>query len=343
MKGIRKHELNINIKGMVIHQVLKDAGNRTTIVKEANDALMIGEKEKLFISKIYKAYFDSSKPIYGIFDDQDETFKNRLTKYVSDSSFLEFSKDATEHYKKTLMTSVPSTGGFLIFTHFEHIDKGFDYMLVMTMTNKDGFVIEADLSLKDIKNLDLNKIDVGCMINLTKWRDHEDLIDVSTTYLSFAKGEKNVSYYFMSFIDCNNKTTKTESTNRLLKAFEEYCNEKAYDRDFKIKKRNEVFNYCTGCIDEKKEILLSSISALMDSENTEGFERFAADEKYGVSAVINGDKARLKTMKYVSYKDKEITIEFDASLLNKDIFYDRVKKQLTFKNIPDRLAIQIPE
>jgi nucleoid-associated protein len=344
MKGIRKNDVNIQLKGMVIHQVIKEAGNRTTYVKEANNTLPISEREKLFISKIYKAYFDNSKPIYGIFEEQDNTFKNRLSQYLNDDKFFEFSKDATQHFKNTLMKSTPSTGGYLIFAHFKHVDKGFDYMVVMTMTNKDNYAIESDLSLSDIKSLDLSKIDVGCMINLSKWKEIESLIIESSSYLSFAKGEKEVSYYFMSFIDCSNKTTKTESTNRFKKAFEDYCSLKGYNREERIQKRNEIYGYCIGCIDEKREISLSAISAFIDPDNTDEFEKFAADDKYCVSSIINADKSLLKTMKYIVYKDDDYKIEFDAALITKGkVYYDKAKNQLTFKNIPEKLAMQIPD
>ncbi len=344
-KELKKIGSNINLKGITIHQVKKDAGTTSALVKHATKKLPINDREKKFIAKIHKSYFDNSKPVYGVFANEDLNFKNLLSQYLLDSEFLEFTKKATNHYKVKLTASAPSTGGFLIFAHFENTDSKNDYLLVMTITNKDGFVVSEDeLTLDDIKSLDLSKIDVACIINLTKWSNIEKEIDKdSKTYLSFAKGNKDISVYFMSFIDCDNKTTKTESTNRLLKAIDEYCNFKGYTRDEKIRKRNDVFSYCNDCLDNGKEILLTSVSGIFDLDNPKDFEIFAADENFGVSSIINADKSKLKLIKYITYDGNDMKIEFDSGLIKEgSVVYDSKKKQLTFKNIPDKLASQIP-
>lgn len=345
IKDVKKIGHNINLKGLVIHHVIKNAGTTNSSAKHAQNLLSIGDNEKMFIAKIHKAYFESSKPIYGIFANEDLRFKNNLSDFISKNDFMAFSKQATDHYRLRISDSAPATGGFLIFAHFENTEKKNEYMLVMTITNKDGFVVsEEELTLEGIKSLDLSKIDVACMINLTKWNNIDSGMDIeSKTYLSFAKGNKDVSFYFMSFIDCDNKTTKTESTNRLLKAIESYCDIKGYNRDEKIRKRNEVFNHCIDCIDNNKEILLSSVSGIFDLENPRGFEIFAATENFGVSSIINADKSKLKLMKYISYEGKDMKIEFDSGLLKDgSVVYNSEKKQLTFRNIPDKLASQIP-
>jgi len=343
-KELKRIGSNIDIKGIVIHQVVKEAGVRNAVLKKASASLNIEDKERLFIGNLNKAYFKKSNPIYGIFGNGDLIFQNLLKDYLNKKDFYFFTVDALNHYKKVLESSVPSTGGFVIFSHFLNTDTNNDYFLVLTINNKDGYVVsESDLTIKDIKSLDLNKVDVACMINLTKWGNIRSGLDKeSKTYLSFVKGNKDISYYFMSFIDCDNKTTNSESTQRLTSAIEEYCNEKNYDRETKIRKRNEIFMYCEDCINQKKEIQLSAISALFDFENPEDFQMFAADEKYGVSSIISGDKSKLKTMRFVTYKDKKMTVEFDCNLLGKDVVYNQQKKELTIKNLPPRLISQIP-
>jgi nucleoid-associated protein YejK len=344
-KEYKKLGSNIDLKGLTIHQVKKDAGTTSATVKLATKCLKVKDRERKFIAKINKSYFENSKPIYGIFANEDITFKTSLSKYLYDLKFLEFTVQSTEYYKIKIAGSPPATGGFLIYAHYENTDVKNDYLLVMTITNKEGFVVsETDLTLDDIKSLDLSKIDVACVINLTKWHNIDSGIDTeSKTYLSFAKGNKDISVYFMSFIDCNNKTTKTESTNRLLKAIEDYLNYKKYEREDKIKKRNEVYKYCCDCIEQGKEVTLTNVSTIFNTEQPDEFEKFASVENYSVSSIINLEKNRLKTMKFITYDDKDMKIEFDQNLLkNGTVIFDAKKKQLTFKNIPERLAKQIP-
>lgn len=343
-KELKRIGSNIDLKGIIIHQVLKNSGVSHTVIKQAPALLIIEEKEKLFIGRINKAYFQKSSPVYGIFGTDDPKFKNSLKEYRVKKDFYSFSIDALAHYKVVLERTIPATGGFLIFAHFLNTDNKNEYMLILTINNKDGYVVsESDLTIIDIKNLDLNKVDVACMINLTKWENIElELDKVSKTYLSFVKGNKKVSFYFMSFIDCDNKTTSSESTLRFTNALEAYSDEKNYDRTTKIRKRNEIFLYCEDCINNKREIQLSTISALLDAENPEEFQLFAADEKYGVSSTISGDKSKLKKMKFVLYRDNNMTVEFDLRLLGRDVIFNRQKKELTIKNLPQDLINQIP-
>ena len=215
-------------------------------------------------------------------------------------------------------------------------------MLVMTINNKDGFVIDDNLNIKDIKSLDLNKIDVACLINITKWNNITKGEDKeSKTYLSFVRGNKDISLYFMSFIDCNDNKTSSESTKRLVNAIDKYCSEMGMNRDASIRKKNEVYDYCLDCIKTKKEIQLSAISALFDIENPNGFMEFAAQEEYGVSEIISGDSTRIKKLRFTYYKGKDLTIIFDNAQLDKTVFYDKNKKQLTFKALPEDLINQL--
>ena len=244
-KEIKKIGSNLELKGIIIHQAIKGTGDRNTVLKKATESIIVNEKEQLFIGRINKAYFKKSSPIYGIFGNGDVTFQNLLKTYLDKKDFFSFTIEALSHYKKKLDATATATGGFMIFSHFFNTDNSCDYMLVLTINNKDGYVVsEADLSIKDIKNLDLNNVDVACMINLTKWDNITSGLDKeSKTYLSFVKGNKNVSYYFMTFIDCDNKTTSSEATQKLTSAIEAYSKELNYDRETKIRKRNEIFLY----------------------------------------------------------------------------------------------------
>ena len=343
VKELKKIGHNIDLKNIVIHQVVKEQGVRATSLKIADKLLIVGEREKMFIGRINKVYYQKSSPIYGIFGNEDETFKNLIRKYQKDNDFYTFSTNALRHYEKVLKGEVASTGGFIIFAHFINTDNKNENLLVLTANNKNGYVVnENDLTIKDSKNLELNKLDVACMINISKWKSVDlDSNNEIKTYLSFIKGNKNISFYFMSFIDCNNKQTGSEASKRLRYALDEYFNQKSYDRGTKVSKMRDVYSYCEDCMNNKKEIQLSMVSSILDDENPSEFQEFASDEKYGVSAIISGDRSQIKHIKYAVYNSKEISITFDKKLLGKNVIFNPKTKDLTFKNLPDELINQI--
>lgn len=344
-KKFKKIGENLDIKNIVIHQLLKESGNRNVDPKEAKNLLQIGDKERIFLGNLDKSYHKKSSPIYGIFAEENPKFRNFLVDYINEEvSFFEFSKNVMTHYKKVLENTPAATGGYMILCEYTNTSTKNDLLLVLMINNKEGFVVnQKDLTLDNIENLDLSKVDVACLINLTEWNNIENENPTDRkTYLSFVKGMKNVSYYFMEFIDVDNKNTSSESTNRLINAIDDFANSEKWERDYKIKQRNKVYAYCHDCIDHKKEILLSTISGIIDPDNPEKFQDFATDDEHKVSAIISGDKARMKFLKTISYSDDDFKIEFDTKLLvDKTIHFDSKTKKLTIKNIPRQLEQKI--
>lgn len=341
---IKKNQ-NLEVKNFVIHQLLKDAGTRAVKSKQAPKLITIGEKEKTFLYNLDKSYHKKSNPIYGIFANEKPHFKNELINYSENGlSFYDFSVSVMNHYKEILQNTPAATGGYLILCEYANKLTSKDLLLVLMINNKEGYVVnEVSLTLEDIKNLDLSKVDVACLINLTEWENIENNIETDRqTYLSFVKGMKQVSYYFMSFLDVDNKRTSSESTNSLIIAFDKYSEHKNWDRNTKIKKRNEVFTYCHKCMTLKNEILLSTISTILDPDNPEDFEDFSTEDGFKVSAVISGDRSKMKVFKFLSYSDEKLKIEFDSSLLvNETIHLDEKTKKLTIKNLPQDLIDKI--
>ncbi|MGL5256522.1 MAG: nucleoid-associated protein [Proteocatella sp.] len=344
MADLKKKGNDINIEGIVIHQVIKDAHSFHCNVKLAEKEIQATEREKIFVGNIKESYYKKSNPTYGIFGEGDEMFYQLLTKYVNkEISFLVFSQEATNYYQKVISRSAPATGGNLIFIHFLNTTLNEEHLLVLTINNKDGYVIdEKNLTIKNIKNLEMGRIDVACLINLTKWEKFKgnENGDVKT-YLSFVRGNKGVSLYFMEFINCNNRTTSTESTKRLVNTIDQYYKDKNIDRDTAIQKKNSVFNYCMDCLNNKKEISLGAISALLDNENPDAFKEYAGQEEFGVSEIISGDKTQLRKIKYTDYVSDKLTIKFSNDELDKTIFYDKKKKILTLKKLPQELIKEL--
>lgn len=331
----------LEIKNIVIHQLIKEANKRPVSNKQAEALLNVTEKEKMFMGRIHKSYYGKSSPVYGIFGDEDNSFKNLLESYIEEKDFYQFSVDVMHLYESRLRATISASGGFMLLCDYVS-KKSKDYnLLVVMMNNKDGYMVKEDLTLSEVKNLDLSKVDVAALINISKWnavRRGEDT--ESKSYLSFVKGLKKVSFYFMSFIDCSDKTTSSESTERLLNAIDDYLQNKEYSREDCIKKRTNLQYYCQECLAKKKEILLDNVSMIINPEEPEDFKKMASDENYKVSAIISGDKSKLKTLNTVIYKGSTFSITFDYNLLGDDIIFEK-DESLTLKNLPLELKEKI--
>jgi nucleoid-associated protein YejK len=345
-KQIKKIGHNINLRGFIVHKINKIAGERIAAVKLAKNVIIPTDKERKFVAIASESYYKKSAPTYGIFDDlTSNKFQKELITYNSkEQEFFNFSCNCMDYYKTNIQDVAPATGGFIVFAHYIDTDKNTEFILVLAINNKDGYVFNEDkLTIEDTKNIELSKIDLACQINITKWNDYQsnEKSDVKT-YLSLIKGNKELSVYFMKFIGSANKTTSTESSKRLVNALDHFCKENNYTREKTIETRNKVSDYCKDCIKEKKEISLSAISALIDNENPTLFQEYASDEERAVDEIISGDSKVLRSIGSVKYKDKDgkLNVEFSNELIGKQVFYDDKKKQLTITNIS--LADQIP-
>lgn len=339
MAELKKIGHNINLKHFVIHRIIKEAGVRGATIKLRDNVLNTTDKEKVFIGRVTNSYQKKSCPTYGIFDELStkNDFQENLTKFIdNDIQFIDFTKKAMEHYQYCIKDVAPASGGFVVFAFYENTDKKSNYLLVFTLNNKDGYAFnDKDLTIESIKDIDLSKIDVASLINVSKWKNIESESDIeSKTYLSFVKGNKDVSVYFMSFIGCADKTTSLEASKRLMSTLDQYCKSKQYDQNKTFEIKNLVTQYGLDCIKDKKGILLSYVSTIIDSENPNAFKEFASDDDYGVNEIISGDNTVFKANRVTKYKTDDLTIEFNNLLISqKKIIYDKKTKTLTIKNI----------
>ena len=349
MERIRKIGENISLKSLIIHQVIKEAGDKATALKKADKLIPHTEKEQMFIGGIDIAYKKKSNPIYGIFGEERPMFKELLKQFLEERiDFLTFSHKSVDYYKTVISEQVAATGGFMVFVHYNNTTNASDYLLVMTITNKDGFVVnEKDLTINDVKNIDLSKIDIGCLINLSKWNSIRTGHDTtSKTYLSFVPGIKKLSNYFMEFIDCDDKTLPEVATKRLLEGIDAFCDAEKYSSSEKIQIKKMVFDYCKECHRARKEAELCVISNMIDSENPTKFSDFVSDEDtFGVSSLISVSPSKLKGLTNIHYEsdDKKLKIDIDLSLLDNGVYYSASKNELTIKNLPEKLIRQIPK
>jgi nucleoid-associated protein len=218
--------------------------------------------------------------------------------------------------------------------------------LIFSINNNNGYNLnEEELTIQQILNLDLSKLDVAALVNITKWQKYQAGDDEGIkTYLSFIKGKKKLSDYFLDFIGCADKSTNTDSSKLLVSALNKYLEDSGYPKDVVKAKKKAVYDYCQTCILEKKEVLLDQISYLVNDEDPDGFATFASSEDYGVGEIVKPDNAILRSLQYIDYRSTDLTISFSKTKLNKkEIIYNSQSKTLTIKALPQDLINQLEQ
>jgi len=325
----------MELLAIIVHQLIKDANGVATTNLRAT-VIPVTEREAEFVSNVKKVYYKKSNPNYGVFDPNVVTypFQTLLRNYLNDASdFYAFSVTAMEHLRGIMNPVGPATGGFVVFAHYRVNQETF--LLTVMLNNKIQYNINDALSVEEIFSLDIEKLDVANSVNITKWDNNDE------TYLSFAKGRKDISIYFRNFIGCTDQTSAQQSSQSLKRAFLDYLEQTDLENAQKEDLRNRVFNYCMDQTQRNEDISLQHISGMIDPEQPELFQQFAADENYQVSPFIKGHRKTLKNLKFYVYRSRNLTIEFDSGLVNESVFYNEQENELRITNVPDALRRQL--
>lgn len=346
MENLKPKGHNVHLTNLVIHKINKTAGNKKSTPKFAEKELQIGESEIRFIADVRESFNRKSVPTHGVFEDAFDYngFQKAIRNYKnSEIDFMQFSIESMEYYKRVIENSAPASGGFIIFADFKITDNNNErYILVLSIDNKNGYNLsEVALAIKEIQNLELNKMDLASIINITRWGLSENPNNQIKTYLTFIRGKKKISDYFQNFIGCADRTTATESSTLLKNTINSYIEEKGIEEKEAKEIMTRIWDYCQDCNKNRREILLSQISFLFDEENAEDFLIYATDEKYGNSEIIKYDSKTLRTLKFIDYQSDDFTLKFNKKMfLGKSIKINKEKTVITITNLPEELKSQ---
>lgn len=345
MPEIKQKGHDIKIKNIIIHQIIKEPSKDVKEIKIAKKALEVSKKEVFFIADIRKSFSGTGRT-YGIFEEQNESsvFENLLHNYVTkELGFLEMTQELMHHYKRILDNTKPASGGFLVFADYLNTTTNSEYFLVLAINNKEGYFFTEDLTLSEIESIDLSKIDVASLINVSRWQEFKNGNEEIDTYLSFRSGLKNISQYFQYFIGCADRTTKTAGSKKLVTAIKDYLNDRINDKNKRDKLLDKIKLHCLENDRNGKGVFLNDISRIIDEENPEYFAHFASDEKYSVNPIISIDRSIIKLLTKTRYKSKneDFIIEFDNTLIGTRIKYDEKTNSMLIEDVPQELAVQV--
>ncbi|MBN8877465.1 MAG: nucleoid-associated protein [Sphingobacteriales bacterium] len=323
----------MELKNIIIHKLEKKQGGNAKLTK-ASKELIVTDVHRQFMSEVKNVYYKKSNPQYGVFDTVEDSypFQKYLNEYLSLAvNFYIFTVNAITHFEKVINEISNATGGYVLFCHFETTEE---FIATIMLNDKQSYIINDNLDINANFRLDIEKLDVANFTNCSKWNNNDDV------YLSFTRGKKDVSNYFKKFIGCTDYTSAKEVSENLKRALSDYFLKNNFDKKQAEEIKATIYNYCEQKLKGKEDISLTAISAFVNNDNPEAFQEFASSEEYQISATFKGHNT-LRSLKYYSFKSKDLSIMFDGKLLDTKIFYNEAKNQLLIKEVPDDLKSQL--
>jgi nucleoid-associated protein len=265
------------------------------------------------------------------------SFQSLLEDMQTDNlDFVEFSIQASQLLKKSLIDTGTLETGFVVFSHYQFLAT--DYLMIAIINTKQHVEINRELELSSSDHLDLAKMQLAVRIDLTQLAVSAE----QKRYISFIKGRmgRKVSDFFMHFIGCEELVDVKQQNKQLLSTVDAFLASEQLDPAEKHQARETVSDYYKERLDLGEDIQIQQLAAKLPSDHV-SFEQFNQDAELPVEEQFQADRSVLKTLSKFSGQGGGISLSFERKLLGDRVSYDAGSDTLMIRGIPPNLKDQL--
>lgn len=337
----------MSISNLIVHEIQKNSSSDKTLLI-ARPEEMIVDDQALALSQKINDLFNRSGMNTGRFSnpegsDEGSKLPGLIKQHFTDSGFSDFvafSKACSAEYIRHLESVEDVEGGLLWFHHYQVQDTNF--LLIVLLKRKEGVVLNADLSLEQINQIEMDKLHMAMRINLSAWKAQDEARYIA---FRFGRAPSHESDYFTAFIGCNEPAAAATETRKLVDLTSAFCQEMNVSQKAAVELKRVVADRCLEKVEEKEPIALKQIADEIESqfsaEQAKKFLDLASSESFNLEKEIFVEKAALKKLTRYSGSNKTITLSFDSDLLGESISFNEATQSLTFKDLPKSLLKQL--
>lgn len=314
------------VKKIVFHHIVKELKD-TPVLKCSDKLLPINATVIEFVEKLIKNY-SSKNPTQGTFkeDKMNYPFQSNADEYVKNDDFLKFTQDSMTILESKINIST-TTGGYVVFVHYE--EKKVDFLITAMLDKSAQFTVDDEnLDIAKLMTLDVEKLARANRLNFNRWKANDVL------YLSFIKGTRDVSKYFIDFIGSTDITSAKENFAKLNEATNRYFVQNNLSVLEKDKIKDNISNYVVDCFQKGNDVELVSISSIINAQIPNSFLDFISDNELEVSGKIAiNKKTDFDTLFRNRVSEKGYTLVFDKSLV-KTKKIEHIGNQIIINDVP---------
>ncbi|BCA30610.1 nucleoid-associated protein [Pseudomonas sp. SLBN-26] len=327
------------IRHCIVHLIDKKPDGSASTLHARDSELAESKAIENLLADLNDSYNAKQGKAWGFFHEESGAypFSGWLKAYLEGGEFAPFTRQAAEHLQKLMDESNLSTGGHVLFAHYQ---QGMtDYLAIALLHHSEGVTVTESLELAPARHLDLGQLHLAARINLSEWRNNAQ----SKQYISFIKGKngKKVSDYFRDFIGCQEGVDAPGETRTLLKAFSDFVEQEDLAEEQAREKTKTLVDYATTQAKLGEAITLEELSGLIDEDRPRAFFEHIRNKDYGLSPEIPPDKRTLSQFQRFTGRAEGLSISFEAHLLGSKIEYDEGRDMLIIRQVPTQLKDQL--
>lgn len=328
------------IRHCIVHLIDKKPDGSPAVLHARDSELAASDAIENLLADLNDSYNAKQGKAWGFFHGESGAYplSGWLKQYLeAEKDFTAFSRLAVEHLQKLMEESNLSTGGHILFAHYQ---QGMtDYLAIALLHHSEGVAVDAELDVKPSRHLDLGQLHLAARINLSEWKNNQS----SKQYISFIKGKngKKVSDYFRHFIGCQEGVDGPGETRTLLKAFSDFVESEDLPEESAREKTQTLVDYATTQTKLGEPVTLEELSSLIDEDRPKAFYDHIRNKDYGLSPEIPADKRTLNQFRRFTGRAEGLSISFEAHLLGDRVEYDEAAGTLIIKGLPTTLVDQL--
>ncbi|WCN08171.1 nucleoid-associated protein [Marinomonas mediterranea] len=333
----------MNLKKIIVHQLVKEQHQAIQASKIANDLLpTTNEKVQDFAQKIINIYGKRQNSAqYGVFNSLERPssfgqFFNDLSENIEDLSdlrFIELTEFVMGRLWELASESTPASGGYIVFLEYE-VDT-IIFLLVAMVKKTDGMNIDEELHIESLEYIDLAKLTQALKINTNRFREFlaaDEIEQNEITYLSFVSPKNNVSTagYFVTALGCDKGPSSAKATESLFTASDEFFRTNPLTTNNADEMHSALLEYVISCsskdggnvrLSEVENIARRFVTA-EDREISDSilndYITFLNNEDNRVPVEFPVNKKIADKYSHISYKDGDYQISIKRDLVSKD-------------------------
>ena len=328
------------IRHCIVHLIDKKPDGSPAVLHARDSELAASDAIENLLADLNDSYNAKQGKAWGFFHGESGAYplSGWLKQYLDEEKdFTAFSRVAVEHLQKLMEESNLSTGGHILFAHYQ---QGMtEYLAIALLHHSEGVAVNAELDVMPSRHLDLGQLHLAARINLSEWKNNQN----SKQYISFIKGKngKKVSDYFRDFIGCQEGVDGPGETRTLLKAFSDFVESEDLPEESAREKTQTLVEYATTQTKLGEPVTLEELSSLIDEDRPKAFYDHLRNQDYGLSPEIPADKRTLTQFRRFTGRAEGLSISFEAHLLGDKVEYDEEAGTLIIKGLPTTLVDQL--